>query len=377
MIATAIFLALHITAIAGQSAETAAGNFRQLAQQAEQARQENRDDDAIRLYKRALVLRPAWPEGLWYAGALSYEMERYADARDTLSRFVALDDKAGPGWALLGLSEFHTREYSRSLDHLQRALALGMGDRASLVHSVRLSTICLLTRMEHYDDAREFMMTIIGSGEDATEFVEPAGLAGLRMPLLPAEIPPQRRELIRMAGEAVIAAGTEPYEDAEPKFKRLMVVYPHDPGVHFLYGAYLMTKNPNEATTEMLRELEITPTNVLVRVRLAQRYMEQNQLERALPLALEGVKLEPRLASAHMILGEVQIAKGDLADGIKELETARAEDSLTMRIHWDLVRAYAAAGRAADAQREKAETERLIQTETARPSQPLEEKSPE
>src|SRR5256885_13737399 len=101
-------------------------NFENLSTAAESARNEKRDDDAIRLYQQALKLRPDWKEGLWYLSTLQYEKERYIDARDLLRRFVSYEPEAGPAWAMLGLSEFQTREYPRSLDHLQRAMSLGM-----------------------------------------------------------------------------------------------------------------------------------------------------------------------------------------------------------------------------------------------------------
>jgi predicted Zn-dependent protease len=189
--------------------------------------------------------------------------------------------------------------------------------------------------------------------------VEPAGLAGLRLPLLPAEIPPDRRDLVRLAGKAVVALQTHRYEDAAGSFKQLETAYPNEPGVHFLYGAYLMPLHPEEGIREMQRELEISPSHVLARVRLAQQYLAQQEADKALPLAEEAVKLAPKRASAHMLVGEALVAKGDLAGGIKELETARDDDPLNTGIHWDLFRAYNAAGRAEDAKREKEMIEKL------------------
>jgi tetratricopeptide (TPR) repeat protein len=334
-------------------------SFEQLSQSANRAREENRDDDAILLYKQALFLKPEWREGLWYLGALYYEKEHYSDARDVLRRFVALQANAGPGWALLGMSEFQTREYPRAFDHLERAMALGMGDRAELKRSVFYFATILLTRFERYDDSMSMLVRMIALEQTPDSLIDPAGLAGLRMPLLPAEIPADRRELVRLAGEAVVALQTQHNRDAEASFKRMEAAYPQEPGVHFLYGAYLMQTRPEDGIQEMKRELEISPSHTLARVRLAEQYLQQEQIDQALPFAEEAVKLEPERASAHMVLGEVRVGKGDLAGGIQEFETARDKDPLTVRTHWDLLRAYGAAGRAEDAQREKGEIEKL------------------
>ena len=128
-------------------------SFAQISQAADRARDENRDDDAIRLYKQALTKKPDWEQGLWYLATLLYEKEQYAAARDTFRQFMTLRPDAGPGWALLGISEFQTREYPRALDHLQNAMSRGMGDRKDLIQSVFYYVVVLLTRLERYDEA--------------------------------------------------------------------------------------------------------------------------------------------------------------------------------------------------------------------------------
>ena len=60
-----------------------------LASQANQAREQNRIGDAVRLYGQALEVQPSWKEGLWYMGTLLYQQDQFASARDVLRRFVA------------------------------------------------------------------------------------------------------------------------------------------------------------------------------------------------------------------------------------------------------------------------------------------------
>jgi tetratricopeptide (TPR) repeat protein len=344
------------TRVAAASAQI---SFRQLSEAADRARTENRDDEAIRLYKRALAVRPEWEQGLWYLGTLHYGREQYADARDVLRRFVALRPDAGPGWALLGMSEFQTRQYSRALDHLQRAMAQGMGDRADMVQSAFYFAAVVLTRLERYDDSMSMLLRMSSLNQDRQMLIEPAGLAALRMPLLPGEIPEDRRNMVRMTGEAVVSLQTQHYEDADQKFKQLEAAYPNEPGVHFVYGAYLMQLHPDDGIREMKRELQISPYHVLARVRIAEQYLQQEQFDQAMPLAQEAVQLDPRRSSAHMILGEAYVGKGDLTHGIKELEIARDDDPMETRTHWDLLRAFTATGRVDDARREKEEIQRL------------------
>lgn len=363
-----VFLVLATSSLAspaaGQSGAATHVTFEQLSREADRARDENRNDDAIRLYRSALLKRPDWQQGLWFLGTLLYDKEQYADARDTLRKFMALRPDAGPGWALLGMSEFQTREYPRALDHLQRAMAVGMGDRPELAQSVFYFDAILLTRFERYDDSMDMLVRMLASDAQASLLTDPAGLAGLRLPFLPAEIPADRRELVHLAGEAVVASQTQHFEDADKKFKQMVASYPHEPGVHFLYGAYLMQLHPDDGIREMKLELQNSPSHVLARVRLAEQYLSQQQNDEALQLAEEAAKLDPKRASPHMLAGEALQAKGDLAAALKEFEISRDDDSLNTRIHWDLMRAYNAAGRTEDAKREKAEIEKLSRLES-------------
>jgi tetratricopeptide (TPR) repeat protein len=364
---TALILALGLAlgaqpaaAVSGSTPSSArSAGFAALAKAADAARQANHDEQAIQFYRRALALRPQWDEGLWYLGTLQYEKGQYAAARDTLRRFVASQPNAGPAWALVGLSEYQTREYPRALDHLQRAMALGMGGRKDLAQSVFYFVAVLLTRFERYDDSLNLLFKMIGGGQEKLPLIEPIGLAALRMPLLPSEIPADRADLVRMAGEASYQSQTPQHDEADKIFKEMEARYPNEPGVHFLYGVYLMDLRPEDGIRELKEEIAISPSHVPARIRLAAAYLQDQEFDQALPLAQEAVKLDPDYGAAHMMLGEVEVGKGNLADGIKELETARAKQPLIPRVHWDLLRAYTAAGRTEDAAREKTEIEKL------------------
>ena len=359
LIAALAAFAISGAIVSGQAASEGSRSFDQLLQAGEKARDENRVDDAIRLFQRALSQQPQSDQALWFLGTLLYEKGQYAEARDVLRRFVTIRPDAGPAWAFVGLSEFQLREYPRALDHLQRAMALGMGDRKELVQLVFYHVTVLLTREERFDDSVSMLLKMLASGPGDPALVEPAGLAGLRLPLLPSEIPPDRKNLVNLAGQAVLAMQTQHYEEAESQFKKLISSDANEPGVHFLYGVYLTQLHPDEAAPEFERELQISPSHVLARIRLAEQLITQRQFDRALILAREAIKLDPKRASAHMLAGEALLATGKADEGIKELEAARENDPSVGRTHWDLLRAYTATGRKEDSEREKGEMEKL------------------
>ena len=234
-----------------------------------------------------------------------------------------------------------------------------MGDRDKLIQSVYFDVVVLLTRFERYDDSIDMLQRMLANGAPDPALTEPAGLAGLRLPLLPSEVPPDRRDLVHLAGRAVLDVQTQHYEDAESELKQLVTDYANEPGVHYLYGAYLVQLHPNESVAEFERELEISPSHVLARVRLAEQLIAKRDFDRALTLAQQAIKLDPKRASPHMLAGEAFLAKGNPTDGVKELEAARDIDPTVVRAHWDLLRAYLAAGRKEDADREKQAIEKL------------------
>jgi len=368
---TSILKALLLAAVVwtlppGAAAHAQGGNsahrsFQELSQAARQARDENREDEAISLYQQGLKLKPEWDEGLWYLGTLLYEKDRYSEACKVLRRFVAQDPKVGYGWAMLGMDEFQTQDYGRALDHLQRGMALGLGDHKKMASRVFYLTAVLLTRSERFDGSMELLFSMVASGEDTAPLVEPIGLAALRLPFLPREIPSDRREMVRMAGSAALALQAQRFEEAEKLFTNMEGTYPKEPGVHFLFGAYLLGVRPDDGIKEMMRELEISPSHVPARIRLAEEYVKQQQFDRGLSFAQEALRLAPKDASARMVLGEALLAKGDVAGGIRELEIVRDQLPDLARARWDLFRAYTAAGRTADASREKEEIGRLGQ----------------
>jgi tetratricopeptide (TPR) repeat protein len=336
-------------------------SFEQLSRAAEEAQSQNHDDDAIALYQRALKLQPEWDEGLWNLCSLLYEKEKYPEARDNLRRFVADQPKAGMGWALLGLSEYQTREYPRALDHFRQAMTLGMGGSQGMARSVFYYAAALLTRFEMYDESQRLLFETARSGQAESFLVEPVGLAVLRMPLLPEEIPSDRREMIRLAGEAALAVNDQHQDEAEKLFRQMTATYPNEPGVHFLFGTFLLNVRPEEGIREMQRELEISPFHMLARVRLAEEDVKGGQVDQALALAARAVELDPQDASAHFALGEALVAKGKLPAAIRELEAARDLAPEVYKILWALFRAYTTMGRTTDAGKEKDAIEKLTQ----------------
>ena len=117
-----------------------------------------------------------------------------------------------------------------------------------------------------------------------------------------------------MAGAAALAVEAQHYEEADKLFNELEARYPDQPGVHFLIGAYLLRARPDDGIKELKREIEISPSHVPARIRLAEEYIKRQDMSQGISFAQEALKLEPGNGLAHMVLGEALVAKGDSAD---------------------------------------------------------------
>jgi tetratricopeptide (TPR) repeat protein len=344
-------------------------SFDGIAKHADAAREAGSIDRAIELYRMALKLRPSWPEGWWYLGTMLYEHDRCEEGSEALRRLTALDPKAGAGWAMLGLCEYETKSYDQALAHLQRARSLGVASNPELRTVVQYHAALLLTRFNQFEAALEILMRFARRGDDKPAFVEAAGIAGLRKPLLPNELPPTERELVLQVGRAVIDSAARRAAVAQKEFETLLASHPTTPNIHYLFGSLLLLSDPDAGLRELKTELEISPHHLPALLQIAFEYLKRGDSAAALQFAREAVEIDPQSFVAHNALGRAMIESGELDNGIKELELSKrqAPDSPQTRIA--LASAYAKAGRKEDAARERAEFLKLRQTSQGRGEQ--------
>jgi predicted Zn-dependent protease len=198
-------------------------------------------------------------------------------------------------------------------------------------------------------------------GYDRSEFVEAAGLAGLRKPLLPTELRPAERELVVQVGRAMIDAGARRAAEAQKEFESLVASYPQSQNVHYLFGSYLLTSDPDAGLAELKKELELSPQHLPALAQIAFEYLKRGDAAMALPFAHKAVEADTDSFIAHIALGRVLVELGDLENGIKELELSKQQSPASPQTRIALASAYAKAGRSADAARERAEFLKLKQ----------------
>ncbi len=335
------------------------GSFDQVVKRAAEARDANRVDDAIALYRQALKARPSWAEGWWYVGTLLYDLERDAEAREALQRLAALKPDGGPTWALIGLCEFRLRDYQPALVHLMRGRVLGLGPNEQIAFVANYHAALLLTRFEQFEGGFEILSLLAKQHPANPAIIEAFGINMLRLPFLPPELPPERRELVLRMGRGADYFVSNRAEDARREFEDLIRDYPKTPNIHYPYGVFLLRDSPDAALQEFLRELEVSPKHVPSMLQIAFEYLKRNDQTSGLPFAEQAAQLDPSSFPARNALGRMLLDLGQTERAIKELETGvkLAPDSPEMR--YALARAYSRAGRKTEAAKERAEFMRL------------------
>jgi tetratricopeptide (TPR) repeat protein len=333
--------------------------FDRLLAAATEARKAQRWEEAVDLYGKITKLKPAYVEGYWYQGTAYYSLDDFPNCRDTFRKVVRLAPKNGAAFAFLGLCEFGVKDYDKSLQHLLQSRILGVGDAPELGSVARYHAGVLMTRVEQFEQALETLGEFAAEGDDNPRVIEAMGLATLRMPLLPIETPPDRREMILMAGRASYMMATRNTVASGRAFEALVARYPDTPNVHYAYGVFLLGEEPDKALIEFKRELELVPDHPWSLMQIAYECLKRGEAQAALPWAQKSVAVAPNVFTSHKALGQALLETGDVDGAIKELLIGIKLAPASPGLHFTLARAYQRAGRIEEATRERDEFTRL------------------
>ncbi len=344
------------------AAQSVAPSFEDISAKAQKAYEANHLDEAVGLFQEAIKLNPDWTQGWWALGMIEYQRSRYPECRDALTRLVALDATAAPGWALLGLCEFETKQYDNSLQHLRTAhMLVPVRQGGELLDMADYHLALLLIRQGAFEVAQEVLLRVALKVRSNPEMEFSAGLTGLRMAILPSEVPASQRDVVTMAGKAYWDLATQPPAEVEADFKALVSKYPKFPNVHYFYGTYLAAHFPEKCAPEFLEELRVTPDSVPARVQLALRYTVEGKLDQAIKMAQEAVTLSPDSVGAQLALANVLRAQGKDEEALASFLEAKRLDPVSPKIRLFLVNVYRALGQVDKMKQEQAEYDRLKQ----------------
>ena len=349
---------------AANSSPATRGDFAKLAADATAAREAERIDDAISLYRQALSARPDWAEGWWFLGTIYYDLNKYSDAAPAFKRVVDLQGKAGSPWVMLGLCEFQLLRYDDAYTHIQKGRELGVGENQQLERVMRYHEGLLFLVKGEYEKAQQRLGTLSYQGVSTEELIIALGLSALRMGMLPKQVDISYRdhEVVRRTGLAEHFNAQKNISDATREYELVVKDFPKFPNVQYAYGRFLLATRDNDAAIAAFeRETQNSPKHALSRILIAYIRLQNKEPDKGLPFAEEAVKLSPRLPLSHYVLGRLLFDTGQNARAIEELEIAERLRPDEPKVYFALARAYSKANRKADADKAREIFTRLSQ----------------
>ncbi|MGO9255060.1 MAG: tetratricopeptide repeat protein [Bryobacteraceae bacterium] len=341
------------------AAQTAAPTFSSLSQQAQTARDAHQLDKAIDLYKKALKLKPNWEEGLGNVGSIAYDLDQYKDCVWAFNKLSESKPDATPAWTMAGLCEYKLRNYGSALDDFTQVEKLGFNENAELARAARLHYALMLTKAGRFEKAIVVLTELTRIDKKTPEISAAAGIAGLRRPWVPAEVPEAERDLVYRLGDAMTTAMELDYKAANQKCDELLQAFPSEPNVHFRCGAFLYVQDGDRGVEEIKKTVALDPDHVPALVSLSAISLKREDPKAAVAYGEQAVKAGPTDFSTHVVLGRALIASEDPARAVTELQQAVKLAPNDPDAHFSLATAYSRLGRKEDAARERDEFKRL------------------
>lgn len=285
-----------------------------------EARQ-NRYDDAIENYRKALTLNPSLPGLQMNLGLALFKAK---DFKNSIKLFAA-ELKKHPDdqrlTILLGMAHYGIGDYFVAIPYLRKAAER---DQQSLPLRLALAHSCLWSKQNQC--VLDVYKQILALNAESAE----------------ADM---------LAGEALDETGDN--AGATEQFRAAVRSNPKEPNVHFGLGYLLWTQNHfSEAASEFQAELDNDPHHLQAQAYLGDSYVHLNDYAKALPELEKSVAGDPSFALVHLDLGIVYGEEGRKDEAIKELERAIALDPKDVAPHWRLAKLYQSAGRKEEAKAE-------------------------
>jgi predicted Zn-dependent protease len=341
-------------------------NFAEVVAKANAARDADRLDEAVSLYRQAVAMKPTWAEGWWSLGTLNYDRNDYKDAATAFEKLVALQPKSGTGRVMLGLCQVELGQDDAALESLTEGQRLGVTSEPQLRPVVMYQQGILLQRKGRFEAAEEVLGQLCHETPYPSEVALAVGAISLRVK--DRQLPVTgtvENTVMRQTGDAACLGIQRRYEEGSRAFEALIAEYPKQPNLHFAYGKLLLEANDSEGAVKQFQaEIQNNPNDANARLRIASAKYRIDSAG-GLPYAEEAVKLDPNLPLGHYLLGLLLLDTDDFARAIPELETAQKAFPDQPKVYFALASAYSRAGRLQDAASMRQKAARLTQEQAA------------
>lgn len=317
-------------------------------------------EDAIVLYRKALALKPSWPDGWWSLGTIYYDRNEYKEAATDFRRAATLQPTKGSPRVMLGLCEFELGNDDAALKHIEEGKQLGVNPDEQFQQVMLYHEGVLLSRKGKFNRAGEILSKLSKQGVQSDDLIFSLGTAALRM--LPKDLPPEGtpgRELVRRIGQAEAMVAAERFDEARKAYGELVAEYPDFPNIQYAYGRCLLElSDVDVAVAAFQREIQNSPRNIPARLQIASARYRLDSAE-GIKYAKEAVELAPQEPFGHYLLGLLYVDTGDYSRAISELEISKRAYSKLPELYFALGTAYARVGHKQEAAQARAIFKRL------------------
>lgn len=328
-------------------------DFASLSSSADAARQQGDVPRAIELYRRAIEENPNWADGWWFLGILQYDGNQYTGAKEALSRYLQLTPNAAPALALRGLCEFEMGDYPASLQDLDLAVSRGAANQPRNARIILYHQALLLIHFGRFEESLAKFALLAKQGSDNQDLQIGIGLAGLRMNLLPKDVPPPQVSMLSAIGNAALHVMSQDYDGGREAFQSLFMQYPQVANLHYLYGYLLFATKPEQALSQFREELAISPHSSNAHAMCAWSLELQGDYAAALDDASKATNEDPSLPMSQLVYGRALVETGDINGALPHLENVLRSEPGNLEAHLAIVKAYSKLGRSEDARRER------------------------
>src|SRR3984957_20127451 len=277
---------------------------------------------AIVLYRKAMVLKPAMPGLRLNLGLALFKDDQYKQAIQTFTPLLRSQSSSSPEMQrltiLVGMSHYGLGEYQAAVPYLKQAADR---DAQNLPLLLTLAHSCLLSKQ--YQCVLDAYHRMVAQNAESAEADMLVGEALDEM-------------------KATIGATQE--------FRSAVQANPKEPNAHFGLGYLLWTQRQyQEASEEFQAELENTPDYSKAMLYLADSDIKLNKNEDARPLLERVVAMEPTNSMGLLDLGIVYAEANRKEDALREFKAVAALTPDDVNVHMWLGRLYRSTGNSSEA----------------------------
>ena len=296
------------------------------------ARQQ-REDEAIALYEKALRLKPNDAVTQRNLGVAYFRAQHYRQALPLLAQ-TATQTHSFQAYSLYGFDLFALNRYQEAARQLKIAHALQPDD---------LETLDMLgkayMRDGNYGGVTDVFTQIMTVNPNS----------------------PEAHAMMAMAYDKLYRES-----DAIREYQAALAANPAYPGIHTGLGViYWRNDNPVAAEHEFRTELARYPSDPVANCTLGRILVQANKPAEAVTYLQAVLKVNPKYSDALLALGQAELALHRLDQAVPALQRAVAIDPGSAQAHYLLGSAYNQAGRPADGTRERRISQALHANQSA------------